>query len=203
VEVARAKIRIEKTPKGGAVPVSKDVIFVGGAPQEVAAKPPVAVAARVRVLLGEDVDLNALGLAAKPRGSILALEEPGRPATATGEIEVSGGTFKAYGQDLTIERGRLVFAGGPLSDPGIDLRAYRKADDGTTAGIEARGTLREPEVTLWSDPPMTESEALAYRLLGHPLGQASPEEGSRLANAANSLGLKGGNLIAKRLAGRF
>jgi translocation and assembly module TamB len=50
---------------------------------------------------------------------------------------------------------------------------------------------------------MTETEALAYLLLGHPLGQASPEEGSLLANAANSLELKGGNLIAKRLAGRF
>jgi translocation and assembly module TamB len=50
---------------------------------------------------------------------------------------------------------------------------------------------------------MTESEALAYLLLGHPLGQASPQEGSLLANAATSLGLKGGNLIAKRLATRF
>ena len=35
------------------------------------------------------------------------------------------------------------------------------------------------------------------------LGQASPQEGDLLANAASSLGLKGGNLLAKKLAARF
>ena len=50
---------------------------------------------------------------------------------------------------------------------------------------------------------MGESEALAYLLLGHPLGQSTGEEGDLLANAANSLGLKGGNLLAKKLAARF
>jgi translocation and assembly module TamB len=175
----------------------------GAAPGPVAAKPPTAVQARVRIVLGDDIDIKALGLAGKPKGSLLALEQPGKPPTAIGEIQINEGTFKAYGQDLTIERGRLIFAGGPLDNPGIDLRAYRKCDDGTTAGIEATGRLKAPQVTLWSDPAMTETEALAYLLLGHPLSQATPQEGSLLANAATSLELKGGNLIAKRLASRF
>ena len=50
---------------------------------------------------------------------------------------------------------------------------------------------------------MDESNALAYLLLGHPLGQSSPAEGNLLANAATSLGLKGGNLVAKKIASRF
>ncbi|HEY8022823.1 MAG TPA: translocation/assembly module TamB domain-containing protein, partial [Thermoanaerobaculia bacterium] len=208
VDVPHAKIDVEKLKKqNNPVTASKDVVFVGGRTPRPAstAKPatPIAVEARVRVVLGNDVDFKALGLAGKPKGSLLASELPGRSPTAVGEIEIDEGTFKAYGQDLTIERGRLIFAGGPLDDPGIDLRAYRKADDGTTAGIEARGTLKAPEVTLWSDPVMTETEALAYLLLGHPLSQATPQEGSLLANAATSLELKGGNLIAKRLASRF
>jgi translocation and assembly module TamB len=63
--------------------------------------------------------------------------------------------------------------------------------------------LRSPQATVYSEPPMGESEALAYLLLGHPLGQATPQEGNLVANAANSLGLKGGNLLAKKLAARF
>jgi translocation and assembly module TamB len=203
VDVPYGRTNIENRSKPGAVPTSSDVVFVGGAPTGVKTKSPLAITARVRLVLGDDIELKALGLDAKPKGSILVVEQPGRPESAVGEIEVSEGTFKAYGQDLTIERGRLIFAGGPLDDPGIDLRAYRTATDGTIAGIQAQGTLKKPEVTLYSTPTMTESEALAYLLLGHPLGQASPQEGSLLANAATSLGLKGGNLLAKKLATRF
>ena len=50
---------------------------------------------------------------------------------------------------------------------------------------------------------MTQSEALAYLVLGRPLGEASTTEGGQLARAASSLGIRGGDLLAKQLAGRF
>jgi translocation and assembly module TamB len=149
------------------------------------------------------VQIAVFGLKAKPTGSILAIEEPGKVTRGVGELELNEGTFKAYGQDLTIERGRLVFAGGPISNPGVDVRAYRTAKDGTVAGINAKGTVQSPEVTLWSKPQMAQADALAYLLLGRPLDQAQPQEGDRLANAATALGLRGGNLLAKKLAARF
>jgi translocation and assembly module TamB len=201
VDIPSADVNIEKREKGP-VKTSQDVVFVNAA-QDAAPRNQLGVVARVRFVLGKDVQINVLGLKAKPTGSILALEDPGKVTRGVGELELTGGTFKAYGQDLTIERGRVVFAGGPIDNPGLDVRAYRKATDGTTAGIEAKGTIRTPEVTLWSDPAMGQSEQLAYLLTGKPLGQASPEEGSRLANAATALGLRGGNLVAKKLAARF
>ncbi len=201
VRVPSADIEMAKREKGP-VAASEDVVFVNAA-QDAAPRKDSAVFARVRVILGDDVDMNVLGLKAKPTGSILVVEEPGKVTRGTGELELKDGTFKAYGQDLTIERGRVVFAGGPINNPGLDVRAFRLADDGTKAGINAKGTLASPEVTLWSEPTMGQSEALAYLLLGRPLNQASPQEGDRLANAATSLGLKGGNLLAKKLAARF
>ena len=50
---------------------------------------------------------------------------------------------------------------------------------------------------------MTQSEQLAYLLMGRPLGQVQPQEGDRLANAATALGLKGGNMLAKKIAARY
>jgi len=202
VTIAQAKVDIEKRPAKGPVKASQDVVFVHAGARAPVQSAKLALLARVRVIFSEDVRVVALGLDAKPSGSILVIDEPGRVTRGVGEIELSEGTFKAYGQDLTIERGRLIF-NGPLDNPGLDLRAYRKADDGTTAGIEAQGTAQAPQVTLWSDPSMTQSEALAYLLLGHPLDQTQPEEGDRLANAATALGLKGGNMLAKKLATRF
>jgi translocation and assembly module TamB len=201
VTVLDSKVNIEKKPPKGPVKASQDVVFVNAS---AAASPEkkMALFARVRLILGQNVEVAALGLKAKPTGSLLVIDEPRGVTRGVGEIEMSEGTFKAYGQDLTIERGRLIF-NGPIDNPSLDVRAYRKADDGTTAGIEAKGTAQKPQVTLWSDPPMTQSEALAYLLLGHPLNQAQPQEGSLLANAATSLGLKGGNMLAKKLAARY
>ncbi len=200
VTVPSADIEIEEREKGP-VKTSKDVVFVNAA-QDAAPDKGLGISARVRVVLGKNVEMNVMGLKAKPTGSILVIEEPGRVTRGSGELELKEGTFKAYGQDLTIERGRIVFV-GPINNPGLDVRAYRTANDGTVAGINAKGTVREPEVTVWSNPTMAQSEALSYLLLGRPLSQASPQEGDRLANAANALGLRGGNLLAKKLAARF
>ncbi|HVR99063.1 MAG TPA: translocation/assembly module TamB domain-containing protein, partial [Thermoanaerobaculia bacterium] len=202
VAIPEADVEIKERGEKGPVKASDDVVFVNTTGEEPDARKDLQVATRVRLILGRDVEVNLFGLEAKPTGSLLAVDEPGKVTRGTGELELKEGTFKAYGQDLTIERGRLIFA-GPLDNPGVDIRAYRKADDGTVAGINARGTARKPEVTLWSRPAMTDSETLSYLLLGRPLNRAQPQEGDRLANAATSLGIKGGNLLAKKLAARF
>jgi translocation and assembly module TamB len=202
VEIPEAEIRQQK--RRAAIPVSEDVVIVPVAEEATATSgPPLALHARVRVILGDKVNVAASGFTGQVTGSLLVNEQPGKATAAVGELEIKNGVYKAYGQDLTLDRGRLIFGGGPLDNPGLDLRAYRKADDGTVAGVTIGGTLNSPQTTLYSDPPMDESEALAYLLLGHPLGQASPQEGDLLANAARSLGLKGGNLVAKKLASRF
>lgn len=203
-EVVVPEAEIAQQKRRATIPISDDVIILPPSEEETeAANKDLTITARVRVVLGEEVEVRASGFTGELEGSLLLIEQPDKPTLGVGELEVENGVYKAYGQDLTIDRGRLVFAGGPLDNPGLDLRAYRTADDGTIAGINIRGTLEAPETTIYSDPPMDQSEALAYLLLGRPLGQATPEEGNLVANAANSLGVKGGNLLAKKLASRF
>jgi translocation and assembly module TamB len=200
VRVPEAKVEYES--KFAAIAVSPDVVLVGRADENARRKAPLPIQARVRLILGDRVELQGLGFDGRLEGSLLLLESPGRRTSGAGELVIQEGTYKAYGQDLRIERGRLVFA-GPIDNPGVDLRAYRKADDGTIAGVVVKGTLRNPETTLYSVPPMAQADALAYLLLGHPLNQASSSEGNLVANAATSLGIKGGNLLGKQIAARF
>jgi translocation and assembly module TamB len=207
VTIPELAVNQEKQRKG-AVQVSKDVIIVsarmsGGVPAVTTPAPSRQLYARVRAFLGDKVTIKASGFSGGLTGSLLVVEQPDKPVTAVGELEVKQGTYKSYGQDLTLEHGRVIFAGGPLDNPGIDLKAFRKASDGTVAGINVTGTLNAPQATIYSEPPMDESNALAYLLLGHPLGQSNAQEGDLLANAAGSLGLKGGNLVAKKIAARF
>jgi translocation and assembly module TamB len=198
--------RIEYVQKFATIAPSKDIVFVGKSTDDeaqAAGSRAQVVEARVRLVLGNLVRIKALGFDGRVTGSVLATDVPGRPTAATGELQITEGTYKAYGQDLKIERGRVVFGGGPAANPAVDLRASRKADDGTIAGVEVKGTVRNPEVSVWSDPAMDQTDALAYLVLGHPLGQATAQEGNLVANAAVSLGVKGGNLLGKKIASRY
>jgi translocation and assembly module TamB len=65
------------------------------------------------------------------------------------------------------------------------------------AGVQIRGTLKAPEVTIFSIPPMAQERALQYLVLGHPLGESSGAQGNLASKAASTLGLRGGNVLAR------
>ena len=56
--------------------------------------------------------MRGYGLKGEVEGQLRVRERPSRPTTGTGELRVTG-TYKAYGQNLTIDRGRLLFADRP------------------------------------------------------------------------------------------
>jgi len=126
------------------------------------------------------------------------VDEPEQVTVGQGELNVAGGKYNLYGQKLDIEKGRLIFAGGPIGNPGLDMRVIRKT--GTVlAGVRITGTADAPVLNLYSNPAMEESDILSYLLLGRPTNQASGTEGAVLTNAAASLGLSGGDLLARKL----
>ncbi|HUF76575.1 MAG TPA: translocation/assembly module TamB domain-containing protein, partial [Longimicrobiales bacterium] len=184
-----------------AIRPSRDVVFADDS--LASARQLMRIIPRVRVTLGDSISVQGFGFTARPRGTLLLSEGPGATLVGTGEVTVTGGRYRAYGQDLTIERGRILFASSPLDDPGLDVRASRTAGDGVVAGLDVSGTLGQPEVAVFSEPAMPQSDALAYIVLGRPLGAASTAEGNRVASAAASLGLRRGDVLAGRIAQRF
>lgn len=154
--------------------------------------------ARIEVELGDKVTLKGLGFDGGVSGTLQISERSGRPTTGRGSLEVRG-NYRAYGQDLEIQRGRLLFAASPLDDPGLDVRAQREVDS-TTVGIQVSGTAQRPLLSVWSNPALDEAEALSYLVLGRPLRSATSAEGAQLGQAAAALG---GNLLAGRVGERM
>lgn len=203
IGVPSADLR-ERESSRTAVGVSPDVVYVRtGDTTATAPERALAVHADVRLVLGDDVHVEAYGLDAEVEGSVLAIERPHLPTAASGELRLTGGTYQAYGQDLTIERGRLVFAGGPIANPGLDVRATRRARDGVVAGFEVRGTLEQPRFAVFSEPAMAQRDALAYVLFGKRLDRGSGNQQDIVTDAANVLGVGGGSYIAESLARQF
>jgi translocation and assembly module TamB len=120
------------------------------------------VVSRITMTLGNDVDLNALGLRASLGGSIVVRTDESQFSRGQGSLNITQGKFDYVGRQLDIERGRLIFD-GPLNDPGIDLKAQKVFPD-VTAGLLVRGLLRKPTVTPFSEPalPRTQIESLIF-----------------------------------------
>jgi translocation and assembly module TamB len=198
VAVPRASITPQSLTEG-AVAVSPDQVIVdeNGAPAARAMSRPLY--ARIDLRLGDDVAIDGFGLTGELAGGLQITEVPMEPTTATGEIRVEQGTYEAYGQKLDIRRGRLMFAGGPITRPGLDIEAVRQATQDILVGARVRGTLAQPELSLFSEPPLPQQEQLSYLVLGRSLENASTSETSALSNAAVALGLKGGNFVSERL----
>ena len=176
-----------------AVTVSPDEVIVG--PRARSAEDELSVRSRIRIKVGPDVQVQAVGLRGRIEGDILTVTEPQALPWGRGELRVVDGTFSVFGQSLEIETGRLIYTGGPLENPGLEIRAVRHVDQ-VTAGALVRGTLQEPEISVYSDPPMPRAEALSYLTLGKSLDELQSGEQTTLSQAANSLALSGGGMIA-------
>jgi translocation and assembly module TamB len=206
VTLDSADVNVEKLPGAGSAKVSPDVVVVDRPPERAAAALPLH--AQVRVDLGPRTHLIGFGLNGRLGGSLTVTERPGRATTGRGQLAVSG-TYRAYGQDLTIERGQLLFASTPIDNPGLNIRAVRKLnpnatiDEGQEVGLLVSGTARRPVLTVFSSPVMEQSDALSYLVTGKPLSQVKGGEGSMVGAAAQALGSAAGDLLAKSVGSKI
>ncbi|HET7663783.1 MAG TPA: translocation/assembly module TamB domain-containing protein, partial [Rhodanobacteraceae bacterium] len=207
VTIDKADIKLEKLPGAGAVQASPDVVVVDDEKKEKqqAAMP---VSANVTVDLGQHTHIVGYGLDGRVSGQLLVHQAPGKATTGRGQIVVNG-TYKAYGQDLTIKQGRLLFASTPIDNPGLDIRAIRELhpnatiSDGEVVGLQISGTAKRPVMTVFSNPPMEQSDALSYLITGKPLSQVKGGEGNMVNAAAQALGSATGDLLAKSIGAKL
>ncbi len=198
ITVPRADIRPREISSRGAIAPDADQIIVG---QDAPAHAGLQVHSQVELVLGRNVHFEGLGLTTDLDGRLKTRMRPGRAATGEGDLRLRDGRYKAYGQNLQIERGRLIFSGGPLTEPGLDIKAYRQATTEIRAGVIVRGPLDKPQVSLYSEPGMRETDQLSYLVLGRAAESRSEDDQAMLNNAALALGLKGGDFLAKRFKG--
>jgi len=195
VHVPEATVSIQEVPPD-VVQVSEDETIVGRESRPAPAWRE-RLDVKVAVSLGDAVHVDAFGLDAGLAGGLDLAVAGTAPPTARGTVTLEDGRFTAYGQDLEVRRGRLLFA-GPLDNPGLDLRAVRDAGE-VVAGIEVSGSADDMRSRLFSEPPLPEAEALAWLLTGRGLSGASSSDGTALAGAALALGLERSDQITRQI----
>jgi translocation and assembly module TamB len=197
--IPKAAIKLEEVPSG-TVDVSSDEIIIGADAVEERRASTQNLTARVRIELGKAVTFAGFGLETRLTG-VLDAAVDAKGTRLDGKIELRDGEYKAYGQKLKVERGRLLFA-GPPGNPEVDLRAVRVSNDGgVKAYLALNGPLSKPRPRVYSEPALSETEALAYLVTGRGVGPGGQNEGTNIAAAALSMGLSTADPLMQNLTG--
>ncbi len=185
VSVPWARLEIGQLPASAQVPSSDTVIITeeedrqqqaaavarandeGAGTAQALADAGMQLDIRVKLHLGPDMKLEAYGLKSGLRGELEIRQGTG-PVQLYGDVNLIGGTYTSFGQDLIIRQGQVIFS-GPASQPNLQFEAIRNPDtteDDVIAGLRVTGPASAPRLTIFSEPAMSESRALSYILRG-------------------------------------
>lgn len=197
LNIPKAILQLSQVPET-AVKVSDDEVILGEQKNGENPVAPIPIDADVDIELGKQVSFSGKGLKADLTGQ-LKMTKSGEATAMYGAINMDKATYKSYGQDLTVRKGRILF-NGPVDKPWLDVEAIRVSkNNDVTAIVNVSGPVDAPKPRLSSEPALPEEEVLAYLITGGPLNEVSQSQGNAVAAAALSYGASKASWIAKKL----
>ena len=131
--------------------------------------------------LNDNFRFSGQGLDVLLGGKLTLSAQPKENVRAVGTVNIVRGQYKAYGQDLVINKGHISFV-GPIASPNLNLRATRKYSP-VGAGVEVLGSLDNPRVSLVSNEPMSDKDKLSWLILGRASSGNESDEATVAAAA--------------------
>ncbi len=156
------------------------------------------IATHIDLILKDKITYKGYGISSKVGGRLEINQQPGQPPLAKGKLFLSKGSYKAYGKVFDINYGQILFTGGPIYDPILDIRAERKIQPSTTlgsfknndmilAGVTFSGNLKTPKIGFYSNPPMPDADVISYLIVGRPQSQINEAQAELLFQAVSQL----------------
>lgn len=198
IDIPWARIVVHDVPES-AVGVSNDEVMLNAnlepeKPQSAS----IPINSNLIVHVGNNVRMDAFGLKARLNGD-LKVAQDNQGLGLNGQINIPEGRFHAYGQDLIVRKGELLFS-GPPDQPLLNIEAIRNpeaTENDVIAGVRVTGTADEPKAEIFSDPAMSQQEALSYLLRGQPL-DSDQSDSAAMTSALVGLGVaQSGQIVGK------
>ena len=151
--------------------------------------------------LGDDVAFTGFGLQASLAGELEVQQQLSGSSFTYGELAITEGSYRIYGQELSLQNGKLLFLGN-YANPALDIRAVREVQN-QTVGVLINGTLNNMRSQLFSTPVLPQSDILAVLVTGRPASQLRSSDGDAMIGAIASLGIEQGQSLAEDLGNRL
>lgn len=177
-----------------------DTTIIGGNVEE---DEPVIFESNVKLILGSQVKVRANGLSGDLQGSLDVTRQQHQTILANGQLSLNNGSFTTHGKTLKILDGSgVTYANTPLSNPSLNIKATRLISvnpgigaqnfsaNNITVGVQILGSLRSPQISLFSVPSsLSQADILSYLLFGTPSNSNGPGNVSVLLGAISNLNL--------------
>ncbi len=196
VLILKAEVILQTLPQN-ARSVSTDVVYVETQPKRTADTGAWKYLVNVRLDLGERVHFKGFGVDTYLQGGLRLTQSDESVLTAGGQVTATRGELTYWGQTLKLDRATMVFQGA-LDNPQLDIRASRKiVEDSVVVGLDVTGSALKPNVGVFSEPEMDETDASYYLVTGR-----KPEPGQTVGSEVlSNLLLSGGGLAGGWIAG--
>jgi translocation and assembly module TamB len=189
VDVPWARIVVHDLPESAVGTSSDEVMLNADLKPEKPKSAAIPINSNLIVHVGNNVRMDAFGLKARLTGDLKVTQDQ-QGLGLNGQINIPEGRYHAYGQDLIVRKGELIFS-GPVDQPLLNIEAIRNPDateNDVTAGVRITGTADEPKAEIFSDPAMSQQEALSYLLRGQGL-ESGQSDSAAMTSALVGLGL--------------
>jgi autotransporter translocation and assembly factor TamB len=122
-------------------------------------------------------------------GDLQIVKPPDGQVLLLGTIETVRGNYEFQGRRFDLQRGgTLRFMGEPQPNPGLDITATRTIPNtGVEARVRVQGTVKAPQLSLTSTPPLEESDILALIIFNRPVNELGTGERASLAETAGGI----------------
>ncbi|WP_052282443.1 autotransporter assembly complex protein TamB [Kluyvera genomosp. 1] len=198
VDVPWARIVVKEVPES-AVGVSSDEVMLNNQLQpEETKSASIPINSNLKIHVGNNVRLDAFGLKARLTGDLKVAQDK-QGLGLNGQINIPEGRFHAYGQDLIVRKGELLFS-GPPDQPLLNIEAIRNpesTENDVIAGVRVTGTADQPKAEVFSDPAMSQQEALSYLVRGQGL-DSGQSDGAAMTSMLIGMGVaQSGQVVGK------
>lgn len=170
--IPSAQINFRGLPVGG-ITISNDVIVIREN------QPPRArniLIADITAKAGDHVYFKGMGLDGRVTGSARYLRRANGLQEIFGDLGIRDGIYRAFGYNLEIERGTVIFAGSP-TNPGLDIFAERRLLSGERIPVLISGSLQEPVLTLPQSSDQSQGDSFSKLLTGRNVGEDGQGDG--------------------------
>ena len=127
-------------------------------------------------------------------GALQVRKASGERLRLIGELNTIRGSYTFQGRRFEIMRdGRIRFGGTEEIDPLLDLQA-RRVISGVETFVRLQGSMRQPELSFSSRPPLDQADILSLIIFNVPVNELG--EGQQISLAERAGALAGGYLVS-------
>ena len=125
-------------------------------------------------------------------GELRVRKAPGGEPVIVGDVNTVRGSYTFQGRRFEIQRdGHIRFDGTDELNPTINILA-RRLISGVETFVRVQGTLKQPELTFSSNPPLDQADILSLIVFNQPINELG--EGEQVSLAERATALAGGYL---------